>query len=619
MNDPVSMPVASSYRDLIKEAFIDPIRTAVVVDDEYPTLDELLANADQRQDVNADANALQARKRENYSRVLQILKFCRTQEPPWLVDVHDGKTPPLDREQDSTTHFDHSDLLILDYHLESGGSGQKAIEILQGLAGNGHFNLVVVYTKDREEAGGGIDRTVIQIALGLACPIEFLTLNKKKAENIENKLFAWEESQVDIYKKLRDSLDEIAFLKVLEVLEQEDVSWEPVKNMPELGSFASYINAIPEDSKLSADEVLALLLHRRQDDFRKRMSVVPGGRVTTGKNAEGVNWIRTDSVFVTVVSKEHEASTIPNRLLAALEAWDPTPHRLIMSKMRCELDQNGAAAESGVLGNYALQAGWLKEILEPDVAKRRTNVRLNVTRHWESLGGRIEPTVVDFAERIATCLLKTDAHQHVLERFDHHGVYKQREEEVYLQLNRHACSKPVEGHHLSTGHVLKLKCAKNSYQYWLCLTPACDLVPGQGNDKGWKKRLGSWMPFKAVKLFPADKTTALRNATRGYHLFLQQEGKLDAFGFADKTEDKDGGAPTLRWEQYFAAGNGKFEPTNKLTVASIGNDGTLGHEECQAVVVAQLRYEYSLNLLHKFGSQLSRVGLDFSSYLAPGV
>lgn len=616
MSESVAATVTPSYRDLLKEVFIDPIRTAVVVDDEYPTLDELLANADQPQNENPDANALQNRKRQNYSRVQQILKFCRTQAPPWLVDVHDGKTPPLESEQDSATQLDHSDLLILDYHLELNGSGQKAIEILQRLAGNGHFNLVVVYTKDREEAGGGIDRTVNQIALGLAYPVESLVLNVNKAKNFVERLSAWEYIQEDIYKNLSDSLDEIAFLKVLE---QEVISWEDVKQMPEMAPLARFLDEIPGDVNLRADEIFALLLHKRQDDFRKQMSPVPGGCVTTGKNAEGINWIRTDSLFVTVVSKEHEASIIPDRLLAALEAWDPTPHRLIMSKMRSELDQRGAIAEAGILRNQTLQAGWLKEILEPDEAKRRTNVRLNVTRHWESLGGKIEPTVVDFAERVATYLLHPDIHPGVLERFDHHGAYKQQEEEIYLQLNRYACSKSVEGHHLSTGHVLKVKLSKNSYQYWLCLTPACDMVQGQGDDKGWKKRLGSWMPFKAVRLFHADKTTALKNATRGYHLFLQSEGKLETFGFAEKAEDKDGGAPTLRWEQCFASGNGKFESSNELTVACIGKNGTLNHDEYQSEVVAQLRYEYSLNLLQKFGSHLSRVGLDFSPYVSPGV
>jgi hypothetical protein len=515
--------------------------------------------------------------------------------------------------------LDHSDLLILDYHLELNGSGQKAIEILQRLAGNGHFNLVVVYTKDREEAGGGIDRTVNQVALGLAYPTAQLDLNVHQLNNFNERMESWEVIQEDIYSRLLDSLDAIAFLKALE---QEDHSWKTVQEMPELASLAYFLNAIPENVTINAEQVFSLLLHKRQNDFREQMSKVSGGRVTTGKtrkNGNEINWIRTDSLFVTVVSKEHEASTIPERLLTALEAWDPTPHRLIMSKMRSELDQRGATAEAGILRNQALQAGWLKEILEPDEAKRRTNVRLNVARHWESLGGEIESTVVDFAEKVAAYLLHDDIHPGVQDRFDRHGACRQHEEAIYLQLNRHACSKPVEGHHLSTGHVLKVELGKKSYQYWLCLTPACDLVQGQGDDKGWKKRLGSWMPFKAVRLFHADKNTALKNATRGYHLFLQQEGKLEAFGFAEKTEDKDGGVPTLRWEQCFAAGNGKFEPANKLTVACIGKNGTLNHEEYQAVIVAQLRYEYSLNLLHKFGSHLSRVGLDFNSYIAPVV
>lgn len=34
--------MATTYQDLIREAFIDPIRTVTVIDDEYPTLQELL-------------------------------------------------------------------------------------------------------------------------------------------------------------------------------------------------------------------------------------------------------------------------------------------------------------------------------------------------------------------------------------------------------------------------------------------------------------------------------------------------------------------------------------------------------------------------------------------------
>jgi hypothetical protein len=360
-------------------------------------------------------------------------------------------------------------------------------------------------------------------------------------------------------------------------------------------------------------------MHTQQNKFRQQMSTVPDRRVTTGKNSD-VNWIRTNSLFITVVSKQHEPNTIPDLLLSALEAWDPVPHRLIMSKMRNELDQQGVIAETKVLMNRHLQAGWLEEIMEPDEAKRKTNVRLNVARHWESLGGEnIESNVVDFAERVTAYLSHSDISPTVMERFDPYGAGNERKE-VCLQLNSHACSKPVEGHHLTTGHILRINVAKTSYQYWLCLTPACDLEPAQGDDTGWRKRLGTWLPFKAVRLYGADTETALQESTRGYHLFLKIENKLEIFGFTDsdsKTRAERGGA-TLRWEQLFAEGSGIFRSASKeLNIACIGKNQDLIFDKKQAVVVAQLRYEYALNLLHRLGSHLSRVGLDFIPMMRP--
>lgn len=604
----------NTYRAFINEVFIAPIRTAVVVDDEYPTLDELLSDISPLAVVTEAERLIQKNKKENWPRVRDILGFCRNRTPtPWLVDVHDGKTPSLDRDEDSASHLDYSDLLILDYHLESNSSNQKALQILQRLARNGHFNLVVVYTREREEAGAGIDRTINDIALSLASPVDSLCLNVKKVTNLEDRFSSWDDIQENIYNDLTNSLDQSAFLKILE---QGDMSWDAVRKMPELGTLSGYLNSIPSDVSLSAGDIYALLMHKRQAEYRDQMAKVPCGYVTTGRAANGVNWIRTDSLFITVISKEHEASTIPDRLLNALEAWDPTPHRLIMSKMRSEIGQQGVVAEAGVLSNRHLQAGWLREILETDEARRRTNVRLNVVRHWESLGGKIEPNIVNFAERVATYLSFQGISDRVLERFDHHGA-NQQQESVYLQLNCHACSKPVEGHHLSTGHVLKVLLGNNSFQYWLCLTPACDLVPGRKEGRGWKKNLGTWLPFKAVRLYQVDQTQALMTAASGNYLFLQIENKPKAFGFAEKADDQDRGLPTLRWEQCFAAKNGEFDSSKELQIGYIGKDGGLEHREYSSTIVSQLRYEYALNLMQRLGSHLSRVGLDFSSFRKP--
>jgi hypothetical protein len=604
---------ASSYRDFIKEAFIDPIRTAIIVDDEYPTLDELLLDADEAGGERTAGREQQQKKHANRKQVRQILQFCRAQKPtPWLVDVHDGKTPTVEGEIASVTHLESSDLLILDYHLDPSYGSDKAIDILRRLAGNGHFNLVVVYTRDRDVTGTGIDRTINEIALSLASASPNFQLNHGKLRAFEIKMEAWEGVDEGIAARLMASVDEIAFLKVLE---HEDCKWESIKDSIELIDLKNYIEAIPSSVDITPDQVLSLIMHKRQTSFVQAMSHKPYGRVTIGKTANEVNWIRVDTLFVTVISKEHEPSTIPDKLLDALEAWDPVPHRLLMSKMRSALAVEGVMAESNILMNRHLQAGWLSEVLETDDAKRHTSVRQNVARHWESLGGKIEPKILDFADRVATYLAREKEKQDLLARFDKYAAHSDKAH-VHLQMNIHACSKPVEGHHLSTGHILRIgNGAGQQCQYWLCLTPACDLEPGQGASKGWGKRLGTWLPFKAVRLYPAATSAGLKYATRGYHVFFNENGKSCVYGFTELSVNSV--TPTLSWEQFFVADQGRFADLNMLEVASIGKNLDLSFDKRQAVVVAQLRYEYALNLMQRLGAHLSRVGLDFTAYSEP--
>lgn len=601
-----------SYRDFIKEAFIDPIRTAIIVDDEYPTIDELLLSTEEKK---ADAHfdpVRDAKKNENKPRVLEILKFCREQQPtPWLVDVHDGRTPSTVGEMASVSHLESSDLLILDYHLDAGNSGEKAIEILRRLAGNGHFNLVVIYTKDRDETGVGIDRTINDIALGLSARSSITELNPKRVRVFEDKMELWDAIEEGIYDRMYESLDEIAFLKLLEY---GDATWQIASGLPEFASLAQYIGTVPEELKIKSDEILAQLMYKRSSALETKMSEKSFGRITIGKEPNQINWIRVDSLFVTVISKENSPSSIPTKLLDALEAWDPVPHRLLMSKMRNALALEGVMAESKILMNKHLQAGWLAEILDSDDAKRRTSVRQNIARHWEGLGGKIEPRVLDFAVKIANYLSKENR-QDLFKRFDRHSAYEQKIE-VNLQMNIHACSKTIEGHHLTTGHILRIGVASKQCQYWLCLTPACDMEPGQSEMKGWSKRLGGWLPFKAVRLYPAHAAEALKVATRGYHLFLNEDGKTTAYGFSEL--EKKNVDPTLSWEQFFVKDQGRFNDSNTLEMAVIGmsQDTDQGpvFDKKQAVVVAQLRYEYALNLMQRLGAHLSRVGLDFKNY-----
>lgn len=610
MSDMVIEATSPTYRDFIREVFIEPIRTTVVIDDEYPTMQDFLSLPDEFASKVDGQKTLSPEKRQNKETVRKIIDFCRGQRPtPWLIDIHDA-TGQLNIEQEAASHFDHTDLLILDYHLDKTQGSERSIGILRKLAGNRHFNLVAVYTKDREVTAG-IDSTICDIALSLASPCEKLELTEIGSRYVAQKLGEWEDIDEGIYEKLLSSLDKFAFLRIRET---ENATWDHFQSLPESGPFAALVQTVPASLNVRAPQIFLYIVWKVQEKFRPAMSLTPFGAVSIG-NKNGVNWIRTDSVFITVISKEHEPATIPGKMLAALEAWDPAPHRLIISKMRAELSAHGGGAETEALQNRHLQVAWLTDLLNKYEPQRRTNVRQDMVRHWENLGSGVLPGVLRFSNELADFLADQPSAD-LLARFDPFKVHAQQAE-VHLHLNRYICSKAIEGHHLSTGHVFKFESGKGP-EYWLCLSPACDLEPGQGADKGWKKQLGDWMPFKAVRLYPTMPLEALNESTRGYHIFLQMESSVEAFGFSTSATLK-GSVPTLRWEQFFGKDGGIFSSSIEMEIARVGGvKGTdLGLTSKNARIVGQLRYEYAINLLQRLGSHLSRVGLDFRSYSEP--
>jgi len=580
---------ALKYREFIEEIYLNPIRTAIVVDDDYPTLDELLTPGTP---AKAKFHKMQLKK---------IIDVCRSQKPtPWLVDVHNGKTPSTNGEKQTANFLDHSDLLILDYHLEGDSGSEKSIEILRSLASNGHFNLVVVYTKDRMGGGAGILQTIREIGLSLAhTPATFLLSNEDE-DSVTDKIESWGNTELNIFDDLKKCFDDLTFLKIIGFGQVDSTE---IRNFPELIELRKLISNKPNKVALSCAEIIQFFTHLRARELKPKMASESFGRVTVGESND-TNWIRADSIFVTVISKEHQPEEIRGLLLDALVKWNPPPHRLIISKMRNELDQQGAVAEVMALNNRHLQAGWLAEVLETNEALRKTNVRLSLQRHWESLGGNINGPVFDFADKLSN-FLALQGGDSVVKFFDDRGAVGEQEK-VYLELNCHACSKKIEGHHLTTGHILRV-----DTEYWLCLTPACDLQPGQSN--GWSKKLVDWIPFKAVQIFETKAEIALKECQRGTFLFLCIGGRVLPFSF----NENGGGAnetQAAKWEQLFAGNQGCFVECNKLDVAMIRKNVKLEFRESEAVVVAQLRYEYALNLTNRLGAHLSRVGLDFKSY-----
>ncbi|MBK9425933.1 MAG: hypothetical protein IPN63_00520 [Gammaproteobacteria bacterium] len=602
---------ASAYGKLIEEVFIKPIRTVVVVDDEFPTFDALLDKE--------KGNSSPEWKLEDVKRAREIIDFCREEKRLWMVEIHSGRqSASLDVESEAASHLHQSDLMILDFHLnqERPDDGSDAIGILRRLAENDHFNLVVVYTKGYEQAGGEIARVVQEISLGLCSADERLTLHEKNMTEVMRRLGEWEDCEANIASRIKDEIDDGIFLKV-RTLPPGNIDWNKVCEWPELQALKALVADAPGDLKSQLKLFVKWALHQRQAALveKEKLKLTEGDFSTVGVDSggeSGTNWIRTDRLFVTVVSKSNEPSLLPGKLLAALHHWNPEPHRLLMSKMRAELDERGVLAEGKVLGNPYLQAGWLDDYLTEDRDERAWKIHSTVNRHWEGLGDAIRSGVEGFAERLAVQLTgkgREDDIQRWYPSLD--------QKDVRSHINRYVSSKPIiEGGHLTTGHVLRLDDGKRDYSYWLCLSPACDLVPGR-KSSGWPKRLGNHTPFIAVQLFHAERDEALSNAFGGNHLFLEIDNKLKCFSFTPLPVAKGDAAgartPNPKWEQMFAANQGRFDAADKTLVlarASGGDEG-LCFNTANACVVAQLRYEYALNLLQRLGSNLSRVGLDF--------
>ncbi|WP_126454368.1 response regulator receiver domain [Sulfuriflexus mobilis] len=611
MNNASSMGT-DEYGRLIKEAFIEPIRAVVVVDDEYPTLDGLI-------DKELGKNE-KTWKSQNTKRARDIIAFCRSEERRWMLEIHDGQPAAgVTTDEGAAHHLNQTDLMVLDFHLDEHDQtdGSQAIDILRQLAANDHFNLVVVHTKGYEGIGGAIERVVREIAVGLTKYDEGLALEGGGLDAALGAIGEWENLEPDILSKLQEQLDEGAYLKARS---SEECDVDSCKQFNEFGGLFGLLEQAPAEISRRVGLLLKWSISDLQEQLKDKLSAVDLGKVECKWFEDGVNWIRTNRLFVTVVSKEHAPETLPDKLLDALIRWSPTPHRLLMSKMRSELDERGVLAEGRVLSDTYLQAGWFAEYLTPGSAERALKIRNTVSRHWESLGDALQHNVLDFASRLGSHFESIGREEAINKYLPFKPDVAPHNENIATSLNKYACSKEVEGAYLSTGHVLEIVTGEST-NYWLCLSPACDLVPGQ-KTTGWPGRLGSFTPFRAVMLFDEDIQTALKSADAGNHLFLNIGGSIQAFQFTppiDEAADILNREPNPKWEEMFVAEQGRFSGDKyELGLVRIASeDDQLVPKSASAKVVAQLRYEYALNLLHRLGANLSRVGLDFAPFNRP--
>ncbi|MEQ8246200.1 MAG: response regulator receiver domain [Alphaproteobacteria bacterium] len=604
-----------SLKPLIETTYIKPIRTVIAVDDQFPTLDKLLEAHKPARDRRSSEFRWNNAGDEVKS-LLGLLTIAR--ERKWIFDVHDGIHDKDDKGDIDLRRLHQTDLLILDYFLDGEGGGpDRSLETLGLLALNPRFNLVVVYTSH------DIHQAFRRILLSFLPPLP--RIDPAKTAAVEDIWDDWAIAHKEDIRRFESQADESWYLAVRREINDPDFdgnrasaarrALEEPNFLGDLGRFFGERKKDPSDDLAvelpSWNDLIAWFIQRSEDKLGLGPGV-SGARFLRWGDGRGQNWIRLENLFVTVVKKGHSGGEVVSALTDALCAWGPTPHRVLVSAMRALAEEEGGSLEDKALRNRSVQAGWLLRALsQEDAGVRNATIGRTLERLWMSLFPSIQDSSLKTMQSVYDYELSLGS---AGERVKHH--YRQiieapnSQESIYSHLNVFECSEAVSGYHLTTGHVLRIE-----GDIVVCLSPACDLVPDR-DKKGWRNELGTSLPFIGVRLKKEEKIgPAVKGATSGRHVFLDLGEGPRAFEFVPVGKT---GEPNPRYEHIYARDQGRLvvaDGVSSLKVQRIRESGGRGLHlfDCEAVIIAQLRYEYALNLMDRLGANLSRVGLDFLS------
>lgn len=580
------------YKQFVDEAFIDPIRSVLIVDDEYPTIEGVL-----EQYSNRDGDEPHARTTawsRAATRIRNVVTKFRAQSPPLLLDIHDGQYDGAGDRRFPGGRLHQSDLVVLDYHLEGEtvGTGESAIRILRRLLENRQFNLVILYSKEE------VSTVFTDVLLGVLNPTE-RRLTDEERNDAHALLAAAEDRSLGFRERIAATIGPAQYLDFRR--EMLGYKGRVAQGLEPYRAFAAFASDTGWDAKEKLIVASFLLEQYEVEALAGRESISGAARMTWSNN--GTPWMKAESVFVAFVQKGEDDDLLL-ALKHALYEWSPDPSRLFVAKTRAQMEGIGMAVQDQVLENRFARAYWYRDLLRiDDEEERRWRVAESVARHTERLLDAVLPGVVEFGQdMLRKEVASGNATKICKQRFGIDLGNEVDRRNAALEHNAFVCSKAPTGWHLTTGHIFEM-CG----DHWLCVSPACDLVPSQ-IAKWRSSAFGKLMPFVAVRLQVVKPKTALCDANSNRYLFLDCGDGVDAFAFNDLS--RADAAP--EWHLLYATNTGRLTD-GALGVLRTRRDGDgLCYEQQRASIVWQLRYEYALNLIHKLGVSLTRVGLEFT-------
>lgn len=612
------------FQSLIREAFIAPIRSVLIVDDQYPTWEEILNEQLPEESREPDLNERSANKtwRNEPTEILSVIRQFRKQKPALIIDIHDasdvyepdGSGPAEDRadaadigsSEPKGDHLHQSDLLILDYNLEgvsSGLEGSLARKILKSVLRNQHFNLVIVHTQEEQ-----LDEVFYNCLVSLSVPLHpSFGKQQRLVEEVRGRLDELSDEEEFNPKDLADYFDPDTYWKLRHP--STDCRAELKKFMRGDG-LLSRLHEWAEKLGLKKAQKMGFAYWAIEEFEKARkanFSEEPfDGLSWTLQN--GRLWLRTARGFVTIVKKDHQ--NLLSELQLSLQAWQPSPSRLLSAKVRHEVSCNGVAAEDRTLSKSHVFAYFYDLIRKRKTEENRAALtREHLSRQTETLTSQIEPAVVEFGESIYDADSKTG------DTFaSHYGVDLSSYEERRLaatHFNSYVSTLPlVDGNdHLQCGHIFQMNA-----EWWVCATPACDMEPGQ-NTIAFMGESKDLRPFTALKLSEVKlEDLTDRQINSGLYCFAEIEpGVIRCLGLRsqDPGDDAGIGSEKVTWRTFVAKNDGRFVNGSLNLIRPRLSADAVEFPDDNAKVMAKLRYEYALNYIQKVGVSVTRIGLGY--------
>lgn len=556
--------------NLLKEAFIDPIRFALLIDDQFPVYSKI-----------AEASPQAA---QDSIRAAKLFNFCRAQG--WLCDVDNASK--ADNELTRVEHLNQSDLLVLDFHLDPVRTEDPtlSLQILQKLSQSDHFNLVIIYT-----AANAVDVVRdVAFSLGAHQEIKYLAEAKQFLEDCDP----------DIVEAATNSLNSDVIDSYL--------SGKITKASS--GAMRTIFDNHSKYTKKYHCDAIALLC---EEHMTKRVTMRVTATTESNSRVLGsftgvseAHWVAAGNVFAVVVNKSEDPTVLVDKLLAGLMAWSPSALQVMLVQARAALEKTGRLSDHIVLDAPAKQAGWFLRILLGDSpVVRQERMRELYERLFTRLIKNVSQSVVGFGSRLIEPV--DDNNQALRAKQLASDAASLEDVAIYHALNEHLCSEGNTPEVMTTGVVFRNLGIQD--RYWLCTTPACDLVIGQ-NQSGWDGEIHPLRQISTVRLVPIKNFASIGNilteAEQCRHIFLSVDKQPLAFEVIDPKSRQ------MKLEFMLLQAEGRIS-NSKFSghILTVNNDKTPKMELTNFEVVGLLRSDYANRLLTAVGQQRSRIGVDF--------